>query len=128
MQCPLRAGAYFPQFCSTADNPSDLFGRNSFDRDILRTNNGRPDVFANRSATSAPFGVGLVALDDVFRVHAQATQMAMRTGPRMEGLMKCSVGSPPFVELADPTLGMRRSATTCFVATCLDHHRRGMSD
>ena len=105
----LRTGAYFPQFCSTADNPSDLYGRNSFDRDILRTNNGRPDVFANRSTSGATFGVGLVALDDVFRVHAQATQMAMKTSPRMEGLMKCSVSSPPSIELADPMLGLRRS-------------------
>ena len=115
MEWALRAGAYFPQFCGTADNPSDLFGRNSFDRDILRTNNGRPDVFANRSSSASSgavaFGVGLVALDDVFRVHAQTTQMAMRTGPRMEGLMKCSVSSPPSIELADPTLGLRRSAS-----------------
>ena len=105
----LRAGAYFPQFCGTADNPSDLYGRNSFDRDVLRTNNGRPDVFANRSTSGAAFGVGLVALDDVFRVHAQATQMAMETGPRMGGIMKCNVSEPPLIELADPTLGLRRS-------------------
>jgi hypothetical protein len=101
-------GAYGGDQCGTSDNPGELCGANCFDRDVLRTNNGRPDVFANRSTGGSAFGVGLVALDDVFRVHAQTLQMAMAVGPRMTG-MRCNVSDPPMIELADPTLAMRRT-------------------
>jgi hypothetical protein len=59
-----------------------------------------------------PPQVGLVALDDVFRVHAQTVQRAMAVGPRMAGLMDCNVTSPPTIELSDPNLALRKSGDT----------------
>jgi hypothetical protein len=74
---------------------------------VLSNNNGRPDVFANRS--SGDFAVGLTALDDVFRVHAQTHNYAMRTGPRMAYMgMACAVTEPPTIELSDPMLALRK--------------------
>eukprot|EP01052_Picozoa_sp_SAG31_P029018 SAG31_NODE_2850_length_4998_cov_3.096346_4_plen_827_part_00 len=101
-------GAYGGFQCGTHDNPGDTCGKNCFDRASRRTNNGRPDVFANRSTSSSSFGIGLVALDDVFRVHAQTLQMAMATGPRMQN-MHCAVSDPPAIELSDPNLGLRKA-------------------
>ena len=108
-------GAYGGWQCDTHGNPGDTCGANCFDRAAKRTNNGRPDVFANRSSATShsSFSVGLVALDDVFRVHAQTAQRAMRTGPRMEGMkMSCNVTEPPTIELADPNLALRRGGDT----------------
>ena len=53
------------------------------DPDVRSTNSGRPDVFANRTTG---FAIGLTALDDVFRVHAQTHQSAMRAGPRLPSM------------------------------------------
>ena len=42
-------------------------------------------------------------------LHAQTLQMAMVTGPRMQGMnMSCAVSDPPSIELADPSLGLLR--------------------
>ena len=103
-------GAYGGWQCSTHGNPGDTCGVGCFNPAAKRTNNGRPDVFANRSAGGASFGVGLVALDDSFRVHAQTLQAAMATGPRMEGMnMSCPVSDPPIIGLSDPNLGLLKS-------------------
>ena len=88
--------------CGTDGNPGDTCASPCLDPNVKNSNNGRPDVFANRSG----FGIGLTALDDVFRVHAQTHQMAMATGPRMKG-MDCAVSDPPTISLADPSFGMR---------------------
>ena len=105
-------GAYGNWQCSTHENPGDTCGVGCFDRAVKRTNNGRPDVFANRSTGGSSFGVGLAALDDVFRVHAQTLQTAMQSGPRMGGTMHCPVTSPPAIELSDPNLGLCKSRDT----------------
>ena len=93
---PLRTGG-------TIENPGDTCASPCLDPFVMYTNNGRPDVFANRSG----FGIGLTALDDVFRVHAQTHQTAMATGPRMQYMgMDCPVSDPPAISLAEPSFGM----------------------
>ena len=59
-------------------------------------------VFANRSSG---FGIGMTALDDVFRVHAHTHQYAMRNGPRRHG-MDCLITDPPSIELRDRHLAL----------------------
>ena len=99
-------GAYGNWYCSTYDNPGDDCAAPCPDPDVLMTNNGRPDVFANRSSG---FAVGLTALDDVFRVQAQTQQHAMKTGPRMAYMgMACEVSNPPSISLEDPMLALRK--------------------
>jgi hypothetical protein len=101
-------GTYGNWQCGTDGNPGDDCAAPCFDRNVLMTNCGRPDVFANTS--SGKFAVGMVALDDVFRVHAQTHQRAMRVGPRMASMgMSCEVTSPPSIELADPMLALLRN-------------------
>ena len=97
-------GTYGNWYCGTQGNPGDDCSSPCLDPNVLMTNNGRPDVFANRSG----FAIGLTALDDVFRVHAQTHQRAMKTGPRMGYMgMACDVSEPPSIELADPMLALR---------------------
>jgi hypothetical protein len=48
-------------------------------------------------------GVGLLALDDVFRVHAET---ANRAGPVDAYTAHCARSEPPAIELADPHLGL----------------------
>jgi hypothetical protein len=106
-------GACSGQQCGTEPNQDETCGVGCFDSTVKRTNYGRPDVFANRtaSASGGAFGIGLVALDNVFRVHAQTLQTAMATGPRMAALnMSCSVSSPPAIQLSDPMLALRAKA------------------
>ena len=106
-------GACAGQQCGTEPNEMETCGVGCFDSAVKRTNYGRPDVFANRTAgaSGGAFGLGLVALDDVFRVHAQTLQSAMATGPRMAAKnMSCSVSSPPAIQLGEPMLGLQESA------------------
>ena len=96
-------GSYSVSQCGTQDNPGTTCESPCLDRDIKNTNNGRPDVFANRSG----FGIGLTPLDDVFRVHCQTHQAAMATAPRMGYTgMKCPVTDPPTISIADPSFAM----------------------
>ena len=50
-------------------------------------------------------GLGLVALDDIFRVHAECRNFAVRQlNPRVPA--SCPVASPPAVRLADPRFAL----------------------
>lgn len=75
----------------------------------LSTNLGRPDVFVN---SSVGIGVGLTALDDVYRAHAMAQNFIGTFGssPRPstwdEPPQPCPRSDPPSVSLADPHLAL----------------------
>jgi hypothetical protein len=73
------------------------------------TNNGRPDIFANmtHAGTGAGFALGMTPLDDVFRVHAQTRQRAMRRYPWLNPTqMNCAVSPHPTIEVFDPVFAM----------------------
>lgn len=57
-------GTYGVWQCGTDSNPGDTCADPCLDPFVKNTNNGRPDVFANRTSG---FAIGLTALDDVFR-------------------------------------------------------------
>lgn len=101
VEAALTPGTYGVWQCGSIENPGDTCASPCADPFVKYTNIGRPDVFANRSG----FGIGLTALDDVFRVHAQTHQTAKAAAPRMEG-MSCPVSDPPAISLADPSFGM----------------------
>eukprot|EP01052_Picozoa_sp_SAG31_P033613 SAG31_NODE_3822_length_3852_cov_2.137490_3_plen_467_part_00 len=71
----------------------------------LSHNGGRPDVFVN---TTTGIGIGLTALDDVFRAHAMSSNYVGSFGsnprPSLWDMPKqpCARSEPPSVELADP--------------------------
>ena len=66
------------------------------------TNFGRPDAGFNPTSGAA---LGLVALDDAFRAHAQARNFAVeKMNPRTPGT--CEVHSPPEMRLSDPMLAI----------------------
>ena len=81
----LTPGTYQPNQCGTDTNFQNfcLDGPHACpERD---TNNGRPDVFANKSrGAGEAFAIGLTPLDDVFRVHGWARRVlvASRSTPR----------------------------------------------
>jgi hyaluronoglucosaminidase len=109
----LVPGTFSPGQCSTGDNPGDMCGADCPDPAALLMNNGRPDVFANRSgdrgAGRSAFGVGLAALDDAFRVHALPRQYALSQTKHTTRKTACHVTSPPSIELQDPFLGLAAS-------------------
>ena len=100
-------------YCGTEDNPSNFGGA---DRDSHSMNSGAPHLWFNASATSttatatttttaATAGLGLVALDDVFRVHAQCSNLAVpQLNPRVSA--NCVTTSPPSIRLSDPNLAL----------------------
>ena len=102
VEAALTPGTYGKWQCGTIENPGDTCASPCIDPFVKYTNIGRPDVFANRSG----FGIGLTALDDVFRVHAQTHQTAKAAAPRMAS-MNCSVSDPPAISLADPSFGIK---------------------
>jgi len=105
VEAALTPGTYGVWQCGTESNPGDTCASPCLDPHVKYTNNGRPDVFAN---ASTGFGIGLTALDDVFRVQAQTLQAAMKSAPRMP-TMGCEVTDPPTIRLSDPSFGMRAS-------------------
>lgn len=106
----LVPGAFGVTYCGTEENPGDTCARpHCLDRDPKDQNNGRPDVFVN---LTSGVGLGLTALDDVFRVHAQTHQYAKRAVPRFASRMNCEVSSPPSIELRDPHLTLLAAADT----------------
>jgi hypothetical protein len=102
VEAALTPGTYGVWQCGTIENPGDTCASPCADPFVKYTNIGRPDVFANRSG----FGIGLTALDDVFRVHAQTHQTAKAAAPRMAS-MNCPVSNPPAISLADPSFGIK---------------------
>ena len=104
----LTPGTYLPNQCGTDTNYAEFCAAGPCpERD---TNNGRPDVFANRSrgaaaaerlANEQPFAIGLTALDDVFRVHATTRQAARPRRRDLDMAMDCAVSSPPSIQLQD---------------------------
>jgi hypothetical protein len=105
VEAALTPGTYGAWQCGSIDNPGDTCASPCADPYVKYTNIGRPDVFANRSG----FGIGLTALDDVFRVHAQTHQTAKAAAPRMEKMMNCPVSDPPAISLADLSFGIKSS-------------------
>jgi hypothetical protein len=104
-------GVLSPSSCGTDQNPSNFCPAvGSCDRDAHRMNGASPHVFFNATASSSTFHVaaaslGLVALDDVFRVHAETRNMAVRQlSHRVPS--HCDVSSPPSIELEDPILAI----------------------
>ena len=95
-------GRFEPGMCGT-DGPngnSAIFGYEDYEPHS--TNFGAPHIWLN---TSEGTGLGLVALDDVFRVHAQQRQFALASlNPRVD--MNCPVHTPPSIRLSDPFLGL----------------------
>ena len=80
---------------------------------------GNPSVYMDLEGEAEPgggpgprLGVGLLARDTVFAVHAQTQQLALPRYPRMpHSLPPCAVTSPPSVTLADPHFAMRANDT-----------------
>jgi hypothetical protein len=89
-------GRYFPTSCGTENN-AGLFGS------VYHPSNfGRPDIWMN---TSAGTGLGMVALDDAFRVHGECWQSAVpKLNPRVATI--CPLTDPPSIRLADPRLAL----------------------
>jgi hypothetical protein len=57
-------------------------------------------------------GVGLLARDDVFALHASTRQQALARYPRMpSALPSCPTTDPPSIVLADPTFAVAANAT-----------------
>ena len=88
-------------------------------------NHGNPTIHA----TVGGAGLGLVAIDDVFRVHASTTNNAMR------GAAGCEVTSDPSITLADPNFGIPAGTSYTLewavyvqpAAACtLDAHKKAM--
>ena len=69
---------------------------------------GNPSVYMD----AGPVGVGLLARDDVFALHASTRQRALARYPRMpSALPSCPTTDPPSIELADPTFAMAANTT-----------------
>ena len=95
----LVPGTFSRTQCGTDGNPGDTCASPCADPNVRMQNNGRPDIFANRSG----FGIGMVAVDDVFRVHAQTKQFAKtKAAPWETGSGSCDVTDPPTIVLSDP--------------------------
>ena len=68
---------------------------------------GNPSVFvAARAAAGPTFGVGILALDDVFGLHARGVNAAVNAGLSSA----CKLTSPPSVSLEDLQFGMQGPA------------------
>ena len=95
-------GRFEPGMCGTdgPDGNPAIFGGADFE--AHSTNFGAPHIWLNTTGGAA---LGLVALDDVFRVHAQQRQFASASlDPRVD--MHCPVTTPPSVRLSDPFFGL----------------------
>ena len=66
-------------------------------------------MFANASLHGAGFGVGITALDDVFRVQAESQNRASPGNPRMP--QTCVVDAVPSVVLRDPHFALAARAS-----------------
>jgi hypothetical protein len=103
-------GVLSPGMCGTDDNPGNFCGPGTCDRDAHRLNGASPHIFLNATSTGASaaatdVSLGLVALDDVFRVHAEARNFAVKQlNPRVQS--NCVVSSPPSIRLSDPILAL----------------------
>jgi hypothetical protein len=113
-------GILNPGMCGTEDNPGNFCGPGPCDRDSHRMNSARPDVWVNAtvtkahssspsslssSAATASGSLGMVALDDVFRTHAETRNYAVpQLNPRVHS--NCAVSSPPSIQLSDPILAL----------------------
>ena len=99
-------GRFEVSMCGT-DGPNGnaaIYGNPDFE--AHSTNMGAPHIWLNTSGGAA---LGMVALDDVFRVHAQQRQYATASyAPRfkMDGSRACPVSDPPSIELSDPFFGL----------------------
>jgi hypothetical protein len=103
-------GLLSPHSCGTDQNTGNFCGPGACDRDVHRTNGASPHIFFNTtssgsvSATTAA-SLGLVALDDIFRVHAETRNFAVeQLNPRAPS--NCEVSSPPSIRLSDPILAL----------------------
>lgn len=103
-------GLLSPASCGTDQNTGNFCGPGKCDRDPHRMNGASPHVFFNATSALPGFGklstgVGLVALDDVFRVHAETRNYAVKQlNPRVPS--NCEVTSPPSIRLSDPILAL----------------------
>ena len=99
-------GVLLPGMCGTDENPENFCGPGVCDRDVHRMNGASPHIFLNAtSSTKAAVSLGLVALDDVFRVHAETHNFAVKQlNPRVPS--NCEVSSPPSIRLSDPILAL----------------------
>ena len=101
-------GVLSPHSCGTDDNPGNFCGPGTCDRDVHRTNGASPHIFFNATSSasvSTAASLGLVALDDVFRVHTETRNFAIRQlNPRAPS--NCEVSSPPSIQLMDPILAL----------------------
>ena len=101
-------GVLSPHSCGTDNNPSNFCGPGTCDRDAHRTNGASPHIFFNATSSAsvaAAASLGLVALDDVFRVHTETRNFAVRQlNPRAPS--NCEVSSPPSIRLMDPILAL----------------------
>lgn len=99
-------GRFEPGMCGTdgPDGNAAIFGYEDYE--AHSTNFGAPHIWLNTTTGAA---VGLVALDDVFRVHAQQRQFALASlNPRVQ--MDCPVHTPPSIRLSDPFFGLSPGA------------------
>jgi len=97
--------------CGTEDNP-DNFGAK--DRDSVAMNGEAPHLWFNATASggggAAAAALGLVAFDDVFRVHVQCRNLAVaQLLPRVPS--SCKVSSPPSIQLSDPNCALPPGAS-----------------
>lgn len=98
--------------CGTEDNPSNFGGE---DRDHTAMNGEAPHLWFNATASHAggpktAAALGLVAFDDVFRVHAQCRNLAVsQLLPRVPS--SCQVSSPPSIQLSDPNFALPPGAS-----------------
>ena len=100
-------GRFEPGMCGTdgPDGNAAIFGY--ADYEAHSTNFGAPHIWLN---TTTGAGLGMVALDDVFRVHAQQRQFAAASlNPRVK--MSCPVNDPPSIRLSDPFFGLAPAAS-----------------
>lgn len=103
-------GLLSPHSCGTDENTGNFCGPGVCDRDVHRTNGASPHIFFNATSSSsasvtAAASLGLVALDDVFRVHAETRNFAVeQLNPRAPS--NCEVSSPPSIRLSDPILAL----------------------
>ena len=104
-------GLLSPGSCGTDDNPGNFCGPGECDRDAHRMNGASPHIFLNAtSAAAASASLGLAALDDIFRVHAETRNFAVKQlNPRVPG--NCAVSSPPSIRLSDPVLALAAGAS-----------------
>ena len=117
-------------YCGTEDNPTDFVAPTELypDLDPHNTNGGAPHLWFNAthagghsgprqsvptrnesfmpsSLSSGTAALGLVALDDVFRVHAQCANHAVKQmNPRVAS--HCQITTPPSIQLSDPNFAL----------------------